>query len=277
MPGPGIRRMSAEQFVDAVVMLTGVELNTKPSKLENAPPRAVMTLADPLTVAMGRPNREQVVTARPTAATTLQALELTNGPTLTALLQGGASRLVEGETTTNGKALIETRLGRHREALQLVEQAIELAERVAKHHANPLKAAEARSERVEPNGQDERERWNTKYACDEPSLDPSRFLVEHADLLPRSGTALDVAGGAGRNAIWLARRGLDVTLVDISDTAVALARRAARAAGVGITAERRDVAADGNRPGDTTADPSLRWLDRFLPALNQTLFPPNRD
>jgi hypothetical protein len=106
--GPGIRRMSAEQFVDAVATLTGAELNTKPSKLENAPPRAVMTLADPLTVAMGRPNREQVVTARPTAATTLQALELTNGPTLTALLQGGASRLVEGETTTNGKALIES-------------------------------------------------------------------------------------------------------------------------------------------------------------------------
>lgn len=46
------------------------------------------------------------------------------------------------------------------------------------------------------------------------------------------GKALDVAGGAGRNAIWLARRGLDVTLVDISDVALEKADR--RAAGLGI-------------------------------------------
>jgi SAM-dependent methyltransferase len=44
--------------------------------------------------------------------------------------------------------------------------------------------------------------------------------------LPRAGRALDVAGGGGRHAIWLARRGLDVTLVDISPVALAIARAA---------------------------------------------------
>jgi hypothetical protein len=105
--GPAIKRMSAEQFVDAVAALTATKLNTKASKLESAPPRAAMTLANPLTVALGRPNREQVVTNRPSAATTLQALELTNGPTLTDMLQKGAKRLTK-DPAADGKALVET-------------------------------------------------------------------------------------------------------------------------------------------------------------------------
>jgi hypothetical protein len=53
--------------------------------------------ADPLTVALGRPNREQVVTSRPTAATTLQALELTNGETLAKVLHRGAEQLAAAD------------------------------------------------------------------------------------------------------------------------------------------------------------------------------------
>jgi hypothetical protein len=52
--------------------------------------RAALALADPLQRALGRPNREQVVTERQTAATTLQALELTNGQTLASRLDAGA-------------------------------------------------------------------------------------------------------------------------------------------------------------------------------------------
>jgi len=54
--------------------------------------RAALAQADPLQRALGRPNREQVVTQRLTAATTLQALELTNGQTLTGMLDAGAAR-----------------------------------------------------------------------------------------------------------------------------------------------------------------------------------------
>ncbi len=54
--------------------------------------RAALAVADPLQRALGRPNREQVVTERLTAATTLQALELTNGKTLAGMLDAGAAR-----------------------------------------------------------------------------------------------------------------------------------------------------------------------------------------
>src|SRR6185436_18349575 len=55
--------------------------------------RASLVAADPLTTALGRPNREQVVTTRPCEATTLQALEMTNGETLAESLKRGAKNL----------------------------------------------------------------------------------------------------------------------------------------------------------------------------------------
>jgi hypothetical protein len=54
--------------------------------------RAALALADPLMRALGRPNREQVVTVRPAVATTLEALELTNGDTLAQMLAQGAEK-----------------------------------------------------------------------------------------------------------------------------------------------------------------------------------------
>jgi hypothetical protein len=60
--------------------------------------RAALVAADPLMVAMGRPNREQVVTTRASAATTLQALELTNGKTLATVLHEGAAQLIQENT-----------------------------------------------------------------------------------------------------------------------------------------------------------------------------------
>lgn len=53
--------------------------------------RASLVSADPLMRALGRQNREQVLTHRPSAATTLEALELTNGATLDATLAQGAA------------------------------------------------------------------------------------------------------------------------------------------------------------------------------------------
>ncbi len=55
--------------------------------------RASLVAADPLMVALGRPNREQVVTTRPVTATTLQALEMTNGGTLADIMKRGAENL----------------------------------------------------------------------------------------------------------------------------------------------------------------------------------------
>jgi SAM-dependent methyltransferase len=81
------------------------------------------------------------------------------------------------------------------------------------------------------SGSTERERWNQKYR-ERPGtwLDPDPFLAwafsEYIQpLFPRSGSALDLAGGAGRHAIWLAKQGWDVTLIDLSETGVELARQ----------------------------------------------------
>jgi len=71
-----------------------------------------------------------------------------------------------------------------------------------------------------------RERWNRRWAGEErvhASTAPSRFVVaEVADLPP--GAALDLACGAGRNAVWLAEQGWRVTAVDFSGVALRMAR-----------------------------------------------------
>lgn len=59
--------------------------------------RAALVIADPLMLALGRPNREQVMTVRASAATTLQALEMTNGNTLARRLREGADKLAASE------------------------------------------------------------------------------------------------------------------------------------------------------------------------------------
>ena len=62
-------------------------------------------------------------------------------------------------------------------------------------------------------------------------------------VLPRLGRALDVAGGSGRHALWLARRGLDVTIADISEVALEAALRAARREALALTAVQVDLEA----------------------------------
>jgi SAM-dependent methyltransferase len=58
---------------------------------------------------------------------------------------------------------------------------------------------------------------------------PAAWLTEQAHLLPHHGTALDVACGRGRHALWLAARGLDVVAVDRDRAALAaLAAEASR-------------------------------------------------
>ena len=59
----------------------------------------------------------------------------------------------------------------------------------------------------------EYDRWETRYAVPEYAFgkEPNYFLVSCKFLLPRKGRALAVADGEGRNGVWLAEQGLDVT------------------------------------------------------------------
>lgn len=71
--------------------------------------------------------------------------------------------------------------------------------------------------------------------------EPSEFLVRNMALLPEGAKVLDVAMGAGRNAVYLARAGHDVDGVDISQEAIASALKLAGKAAVVINAQLADL------------------------------------
>ena len=81
-----------------------------------------------------------------------------------------------------------------------------------------------------------REEWDRRYAGRELvwTAKPNGFLVAEVSELPR-GRALDLACGEGRNAVWLAARGWEVTAVDFSERGLEKARRLAAERGVEVT------------------------------------------
>ncbi|HEX2537864.1 MAG TPA: class I SAM-dependent methyltransferase [Pseudolabrys sp.] len=89
----------------------------------------------------------------------------------------------------------------------------------------------------------ELDRWQERYATDEYRFGtaPNVFLASQAKLLPKSGKALAVADGEGRNGVFLAEHGLDVLSLDFSPNAQAKARKLAAARGVTISVEQADV------------------------------------
>lgn len=97
------RRMSAEQFSDAVSTLVSPlfdekEMKFNPYELETEKigrpefARASLVANNPFLTALGRPNREIVSTSRDSQASLLQALELTNGERLNTALKNGAEK-----------------------------------------------------------------------------------------------------------------------------------------------------------------------------------------
>ncbi len=74
-------------------------------------------------------------------------------------------------------------------------------------------------------------RWQKRAA--EGKLHPADILVAEVAHLP-AGRALDLACGAGRNAVWLAERGWRVMAVDFSPVALAMAREHAAERGVEV-------------------------------------------
>ena len=87
-----------------------------------------------------------------------------------------------------------------------------------------------------------REDWNERYARTELlwTAEPNRLIAAEAgDLAP--GRGLDLACGEGRNAVWLAERGWEVTGVDFSDVAIEKARTLAARRGVEVDWHVADV------------------------------------
>lgn len=88
------------------------------------------------------------------------------------------------------------------------------------------------------------ERWNARYAADSGDWlehQPRQLLLDHAQLLPKRGVALDTAAGVANNGTYLARRGLHVVALDISLTALQLALQRASADSLPLSAAVYDL------------------------------------
>jgi SAM-dependent methyltransferase len=84
---------------------------------------------------------------------------------------------------------------------------------------------------------DAAETWDRRYAGDDFLFgsEPNAWLREHAHHWQAGQRVLSVADGEGRNSVWLAREGLQVDAFDISEVAVAKARRLAASQGVAVS------------------------------------------
>ncbi len=85
------------------------------------------------------------------------------------------------------------------------------------------------------DGDDRRAYWNERYAAqgDVFGVTPNEFVEAELAAAP-AGRVLDLGCGQGRNAVWLASLGHDVTGVDQSDVAIDQARATAAQAGVDV-------------------------------------------
>lgn len=105
---------------------------------------------------------------------------------------------------------------------------------------------------------------------------PAEWLQTHAARLPPRGSVLDVACGRGRNALWLAGRGLEVLAIDRSAEAIAALDAEARRLGSPVTAVVRDLETGSPSLGSARFDAIIvtNYLHRALfPALLDALRP----
>jgi SAM-dependent methyltransferase len=114
--------------------------------------------------------------------------------------------------------------------------------------------------------------WDQKYEQGLPSLtrpDPfflsayARFAVQ---VFPNAGTALDIAGGLGRHALWLAQQNWQVSVVDVSEVALRKLGEAAKDRHVDLGLVQADAA-------DYSFEPARFDLIVLFYHLDRRLFP----
>jgi tellurite methyltransferase len=124
----------------------------------------------------------------------------------------------------------------------------------------------------------EREHWNNRYSSrGGGSGKHSAFLERYAHILPRHGTALDIACGTGENVFFLAKD-LQVTGIDLSDVAIGIAAKAVDRAGLRervqlVTAE-AGAFLNAEGPGKYALVASINFFDpAIVPAMKLVLAP----
>jgi tellurite methyltransferase len=108
--------------------------------------------------------------------------------------------------------------------------------------------------------EDTEKKWNNIYIAKEipkhAEAKAANVLQDHADLLPTSGSALDLACGLGGNAIFLAQQGLETHAWDISQAAIekllSYCQSNFEGSSISITTEVRDI--EAHTPEKSTFD-----------------------
>ena len=110
----------------------------------------------------------------------------------------------------------------------------------------------------------DRHAWDDRYRDREWlwTVDANRFVVQEVTGLA-AGKALDLAAGEGRNAVWLAKQGWDVTAVDFSSVALKRAGELALREGVEIATVAADLGEYVPEPG-AFDDPECPWSPESL-------------
>lgn len=116
---------------------------------------------------------------------------------------------------------------------------------------------------------DDRIRWDQQHLSGHNAEPPSAFIREilESNAWPAlCGSALDIACGKGRNAIYLAQRGFAVTALDISAVALAEGRRRAQQQDLLIDWHLCDLEASALAPaaGDFDLIINFNYLQRAL-------------
>jgi SAM-dependent methyltransferase len=94
--------------------------------------------------------------------------------------------------------------------------------------------------------------------------EPAAFLRDNAELLPKTGRALDIAMSEGRNAVFMAKRGLTVDGVDISEVALRKAKRLARENHVSVNTINADLTSYQIKPDSYDVILDIDYLQRNL-------------
>lgn len=120
-------------------------------------------------------------------------------------------------------------------------------------------------------------RWDARYAQEQDRWlehHPRQLLVDYAYLLPDTGLALDAASGVGVNSLFLARRGLHVIALDISEIALRLALRQARSEGLPLSAAVYDLSSPWLPEASFDVILNFHFLERAtLPVFRAALKP----
>ncbi len=269
--GPEVRRLTSEQFADAVGAITG-EWNTHQPRPPAAtpPPAASQPPTGPppsmartsgvygrewrvastsLTRALGRPIRDQVHSTRPAEASTLQALELVNGELLTNRLSRGARRML-GELPLEPLSLSNRTVAGRNASPSPFEVNVSGASRlwliVQENGSNvpaALEPAWAQAELVGPSG-----------------------VVPLASLSPADGGGLRTGSGpirvAGSNGEGVRVKNPSVLIYDIGGRGFTTLRGV-----IGLENPQREIG--------STLDPQIRFFVFNAPPDMQRLLPPS--